>query len=138
MVRGQLSAWVRKAEGNTAKVIRGICFELSTRIIVRTPVDTGLARANWMPNAGSPDLSVTDSPDGGGNASTARLTPFLSGYDPGTGRSFFLTNAVNYIIHLENGHSQQAPHGMVELTVAEFAGVASQVVSAVSSGGGDL
>jgi hypothetical protein len=44
----QINAFNDKALKNVDKVVRKIVFEIFSRIVKRTPVDTGRARAGWM------------------------------------------------------------------------------------------
>lgn len=139
-----VSKWVRKAKGNTSAVVRKIVFDLGARVIMRTPVDTGRARANWMFSLGTPNRSTTDSVDtktatnaSGVGSSVAKdnLSHALSNYDPFKNPIIYFTNSVPYIGRLEYGSSKQAPEGMIRLTVAEFMGVAMDSVKFVRSGG---
>ncbi len=124
-------------------VVRTVCFTISARVIMRTPVDTGLARSGWMPSIGAPDLTHPDprgenEAEGSAQESRDRLRPVLDGYDPAAQNSFFFTNSVKYIVPLEYGHSKQAPQGMLRLTVAEFATVTTEAVNTVNNGGAAL
>lgn len=143
-----VSKWVRKAKGNTSAVIRKIAFDLGARIIMRTPVDSGRARANWMFAVGKPNTGTTDKLDTktpvndagiGDSVSKNLLLQGLAGFDPMKQKSIFITNSLPYIKRLEFGWSKQAPAGMVRLTVAEFAGIARKAVDFVSTkGNGDI
>lgn len=138
-----VSKWVRKAKGNTSAVVRKIVFDLGARVIMRTPVDTGRARANWMFSIGTPDRSTTDALDtttgtnsgGVGNSvAKANLSTALANYDPFKNPIIYFTNSVPYIGKLEYGSSKQAPQGMIRLTVAEFMGVTMDSVKFIRSG----
>ena len=43
------------------------------------------------------------------------------------GDAIYITNNLPYAQVLENGHSQQAPTGMLAITVAEFNGIVEDV-----------
>ena len=58
-----IESFVGKALAKNDAVCRKVFGELATNIIMATPVDTGMARANWIPSTGSPDLSTTASTD---------------------------------------------------------------------------
>lgn len=84
-----------------------LALTLDKKIVEKTPVDTGRARANWFVAEGAPRLTTTES-----TAPSSR--PAL------TGRSvIFITNSLPYIVPLEYGHSGQAPNGMVRISIAE-------------------
>ncbi len=100
------------------KIQRKISLEALKRIVLRTPVDTGLARGNWQLTINSPtDAKLTRiDPSGGGaiNAginSLANLPPFAT---------IYIQNNLDYILNLEQGSSTQAPQGMVAITLAEL------------------
>lgn len=64
-------------------LIEYVTEELFTRIVRRTPVDTGKAADGWQIDGTS------------------------------------ITNDVEYIQYLENGHSDQAPIGMIRISLEE-------------------
>lgn len=79
-------------EKRTKGVIRDSCREISTRIVLRTPVDTGNARRNWE----------------------------ASGIDEQVYTFLNALTKTPYIRRLEYGWSKQAPQGMVRISVAEW------------------
>lgn len=140
-----ITKWVQKAQGNASAVIRKIAFDLGARIIMRTPVDTGRARANWVYGIGAPVLTTVDLVDrkgsvngsgAGQSAAKDALLEGLSTFDASSEQSIFIVNSVPYIGRLEYGSSKQAPTGMVRVTVAEFLGIVDEAVSLVRIGGG--
>ncbi len=82
-----------------------------------TPVDTGWARANWVPNIGTPIDTVAGSRaeaeagslSGDSAAGVARV---VTRYQLSMG-AVYITNNVPYILKLDQGHSKQAPKGFV-------------------------
>ena len=135
--------FAEKAKANTDDVIAGTCLDLSRRVILRTPVDSGQARWNWQASISSPKTGVLKSKlDEGSSAkapnpSTAsdrRISQISSVVDKASGNIFFLTNNMPYINKLEfggypspstsgktsSGYSTQAPSGMVRVTIREF------------------
>lgn len=115
-----LDTWITRTKKNTNKAIRKIALDLSARIIQATPVDTGRARANWMLGIGTPDLSTSSDEDKSGHTTTASVMSGLENYNYESGHSIFITNSLPYIARLENGHSKQAPNGMVKIALAEY------------------
>lgn len=86
-----------------------------------TPVDTGWARANWIPNIGSPreapagtrpelPNSASNSEQQAGEARVAASYRFDQG-------PIHITNNVPYIVYLNEGSSQQAPAGFVQRAI---------------------
>lgn len=113
-----LQAWQRRFELSNDKAIRAVAMRLFENIIRRTPVDTGWARANWYPSLNK----RIDPPSGNAPAGVSGLPPANPAAVVAQGRAghvFWLQNGVPYILALENGSSQQAPSGMVQLSIQE-------------------
>ena len=103
---GDVRRFNAKAGKALESVFRGTSLSLFSRIIRRTPVDTGRARGNWMAGLNSPSETGGEV---GATVARARL-----------GDSLFLTNNLPYIHRLEYGSSDQAPQGMLRITIAEY------------------
>jgi len=130
-----IESFVGKALAKNDAVCRKVFGELATNIIMATPVDTGMARANWMPSIGSPDLSTTESTDYESAKNNAKITA-MSWKPKET--DAYLSNSLPYIKVLEyglypnppkkgkgktvNGYSTQAVGGMVGITIAKMQG----------------
>jgi hypothetical protein len=79
-----------------------------------TPVDTGHARANWIPAAGSPNRTEATGSDGSlAQAGTADVLAWHLG-----GGLLYVSNGVPYIRKLNEGWSDQAPMMFVEAAIA--------------------
>jgi hypothetical protein len=113
-----LSRFQIKTEKQLKTVIRKITMEAFRGVVLRTPVDTGRARANWSPSIGSASTATSDNTDKSGSGAIA--TAQKSVFDWNCTGSIFLCNNLPYIGALEYGHSQQAPGGMVRLTVSDI------------------
>jgi len=93
--------------------LKKIAFEMLARIAARTPVKTGRARNSWHVIGPNEQDSYSYSDDQG------------HAFDGSTGDAAgpleaIVTSNVPYMLSLEAGHSRQAPHGMVAVTIAEF------------------
>lgn len=98
---------------------RKIALEVLRRVVMRTPVDQGRARGNWQTEVGTMNEGESDVVDpGGGAAIEAGVSAIESWTAENVG--LFIFNNVPYIGKLEDGYSDQAPAGMVKVTVAEF------------------
>jgi hypothetical protein len=117
-----LARFAARAGVEMKQVVQKISMEAYKRIIYRTPVDTGRARANWGCTIGQPRAAIQiESTDKSGGATVAAMTGTVQQF-PGDG-SLFLVNNLAYIGVLESGDgSKQAPEGMVRVTMAEMAG----------------
>lgn len=88
-------------------------------IVSKSPVDTGRFRGNWQTAPDAPPSGEVGPPYKDGTALAVEANARLRDLKPfGT---TYITNNLPYAERLENGYSQQAPAGMVALTLAEFA-----------------
>lgn len=107
---------VRDAE--LLRLHKAIILEALTRLVQKTPVDTGRARGNWQATIDVPAEQKLPTTDKAGGETISRGLAVLGGLKPyGT---FWITNNVDYIEFLENGSSKQAPAGMLAVTVEEL------------------
>ena len=136
---------LRKFEAKTNRKLtqlgRKVALELFKRVIYKTPVDTGRARANWQVTIGAQASGTIAIDDTNGGATMSKATAASAGFRAGD--TIYLTNNLPYIRKLEEGgypdgpktvggFSRQAPAGMVALTVQEFAQVVNQISVEVS------
>ena len=110
---------------------RRLTIEALRRIVKRSPVDTGRFRGNWQASVTNPiEVEVAGNvPDASGGR-RQRWTPAdprdpISKVAESLGSlqpygSVWLTNNLPYSIVLEEGGSQQAPRGIVGVTVLEL------------------
>ena len=108
---------LERAGSKAELVARKVALDLHVSLVMKSPVDTGRFRANWvMQYAATPLIIEGNDKSGGGSiaAASAVLGSFV------IGQRIFMTNSLPYAIPLEYGHSSQAPAGMVRITVAEF------------------
>lgn len=100
------------------KVVRGTLIDLAQKVIVRSPVDTGRFRNNWNSSINTPNSATTTTADASGSKAKAQSVNTIKKMDMGS--TFYMTNNLPYAKRLEFGYSDQAPNGMVRITVAEF------------------
>lgn len=93
-------------------VYQRMALEIWNSITKRAPVDTGRARSSFNLAIGAPDPTVPP-PGTYGEPSP----PNVAGIDGN--EVVFITSNLDYIEPLENGHSKQAPGGMVFISVNE-------------------
>jgi len=118
-----------KADVNQFK--RLIAFDLLGRIVERTPVDTGRARANWQVSINAPVITEVrypnkeSIPEGKSESVIAESVKLEGGIviaDVELGEDIWITNNLPYIEVLEQGdHSKQNTEGIVAISVAEVA-----------------
>lgn len=101
-------------------VVRYIALTLDQKVVLRTPVDTGRARANWYPSIGQPSDEVDETDfDKTGAQTIGEIAAVV--VNAQLGSVIWLTNNLPYIVRLEDGYSGQAPTGMVDVSLEEVA-----------------
>lgn len=100
-------------------VKRGAIVDLSTSIILQTPVDTGLLRGNWRLSLNKTSKTKHKSKDKSGQATIARIVQ--KSLRVGLNTTAYLVNNLPYTIPIEyNGHSAKAPKGVVRVNLARW------------------
>jgi len=89
----------------------------------------GRFRANWQLGVGSAPEGEVAGIDDDGSKTRDTVTASLPGDGKNAGPVYYLVNNLPYAERLEDGHSTQAPLGMVGLAVAEFPQLASTAKS---------
>jgi len=109
-------------------------IKIWTSATVRTPVDTGRARASWNLIRGEDaDLTVppeSEFPAPGKHAGTGDKRGKMD--TAGSVPAFTVSNNVHYIEYLEEGSSKQAPQGMLKLAIAEAIAEIESVIKATN------
>ena len=121
----QMKAWERKAERKMDLAVRKIALEMFRRIILKSPVLSGRFRGNWQLAIGSVPNGTLELDDKTGTATIAKGAATVMGINAGD--TIYFANNLPYARRLEEGYSQQAPNGMVALTIQEFQSVVSRI-----------
>ena len=111
-------------------VVKASLVRIGTSIVVKSPVDTGRFKSNWLASYGTADTTVSMSVDPSGQASINRLKISVQGL---TFREhFYFTNSLPYAKGLEYGDSMQAPSGMVRISVAAWENILADEIRKVA------
>ncbi|MDF3623190.1 hypothetical protein, partial [Enterobacter hormaechei] len=81
----------------------------------------GRFKNNWYVGFDSQPTETNDTPDASGQGSNSRGLAVLEVFRVGQVSSIYFTNNLPYAAALENGHSGQAPGGMVGITALDAA-----------------
>lgn len=119
-------------EASLFAAFQDMAFVVHRDIVRATPIDTGRAKSSWNISPDQPDHTTTpllaDRVNPIGGAIIEKAAPGASPLTPGQAesvalqqqahmpdrvRTIFISNALPYILNLENGSSRQAPAGMV-------------------------
>lgn len=96
------------------EVVNVSLFKLSRSVIFMTPVDEGRAQGNWFASLDNFNTQVYDT-------KSPQFAQVENITDGAAGSTFYLINNLPYIGKLEfEGHSQQAPAGMVRVSIENF------------------
>lgn len=113
-----LTRFKQKTEQQMSQKVRDIVLDLYSRIVVRSPVDTGRYRANHSISLHSLPAGAVIEFEAGGTVSVHDKGQVLAAYK--LGDTIFLFNNVEYALALEYGHSQQAPQGVYRISVQDI------------------
>ncbi len=106
-----------RVDEGTHKVVRQMAIAVDRKLVLRTPVDTGRARSNWLVGINSRVSGTTAPATQGAALSAARAR--ITASKPGD--SIFISNNLPYIGRLNAGASRQAPPNYVEDAAEEAA-----------------
>lgn len=108
---GDLDAFAKQVRIDYTKVLKRVAFDLFTRIVQKTPVDTGRARASWNLTIGTPDLSVAPEGQYPEMKTEIVIAKFQEALVEIEGKMLgktltypiYITNNLPYILELEHG-----------------------------------
>ncbi|HFD2708265.1 hypothetical protein ACKLME_10770 [Klebsiella pneumoniae] len=94
----------------------------------------GRFKNNWYVGFDSQPTETNDTPDASGQGSNSRGLAVLEVFRVGQVSSIYFTNNLPYAAALENGHSGQAPGGMVGITALDAAQLFREAMNEVRNG----
>lgn len=112
-----LRAAIQRVPDQAGVIIRKVALQAVQGVVQMSPVDTGRFRGAWQLQVGGPP-SGEGTPDRGGQATVARAEAALARMQGA--QSVWITNTVPYAQELEDGHSPQAPAGVLGVTAARL------------------
>ncbi len=98
------------------RVHRAAMFRLAFQTDIKSPVDTGRFRSNWIGSYGTIDKTTTTET---GRDSVGEFNLYLKG-SPISNNYLYYTNSLPYSQRLEYGWSAQAPNGVVRTTARNW------------------
>ncbi|WP_436897714.1 hypothetical protein [Acinetobacter gyllenbergii] len=114
--RNRPSAFALQVKVEAEKIIKDIGLDLVQGVITATPVDTGVARGNWVASKTPINTFDEKATDKTGQGTINRTFIFFA-QNAKLGSLIYIQNNLPYIERLENGWSDQAPLGMVSTTM---------------------
>lgn len=154
MSRSTFAADVKRFAEKTIReqerILRTVALEIDKEVVMKTPVDTGRARANWVielnsvpsgftPRAASADplaeaVAVTRRARIGDTIYIVNGLPYIRVLEygeypnpPKRGSRVGRGSRATYVIKSQGGYSRQAPQGMVRITAQRWAQFVKEV-----------
>ncbi len=121
-----LAAFAEQTKEAIDDVFRDVVIEIGTSVIRLSPVDTGRFKGNWQFTVGAPSNQSIDTFDKAGHETIATLVAEVSKLE--AGQVAYIVNNLVYGVPLEYGHSDQAPAGMVQITLARFQQIVEEAI----------
>lgn len=128
-----ISKWAEQTQSDIALVVRKTALDMFSRIVMRSPVDTGRFRNNWNVSIGKPVSDTNDGLDPSGGKSIGKIAGVTASYK--LGDVIWMSNGLPYAWRLETGWSKQAPVGMVGVTVQETQSIFDRAAKSTKSFG---
>lgn len=140
----QLLSFANISALNADRLVREVVSDIAEELVDRSPVGDpstwahpnsapkdykpGHFKANWHHSMGAPGSEERPIEDPSGEVSMDQINSSVSSVSDPLG-VHCLYNNVSYAMALENGHSDQAPNGMVALTVLDAPAIVDRAVS---------
>lgn len=122
---GDIKRFSDKANIKFDLVYRGTVLSMFSKIVQRTPIDTGRLRGNWQIGISSrPTGELSRKGISGAIGGEQRKISRIHGGDV-----VYITNNLPYAQVIENGSSEQAPNGMLRITVEEYKSIVAEKAS---------
>jgi len=102
--------------------IKRIATRLLLDIVNGTPVETGLAKGNWHVSKSNPDFNILDRHSISGSEAISEGIAVINSFKMSES-IIYIENHLKYISALEDGHSTQAPAGMVSVAISNVKGM---------------
>lgn len=128
--KADLATFARGLDLNVETLTQRLAAQLWNDITIKTPVDTGRARSGWAMALDTAPSFLPPIPPEGSVVSPPALPNF--GKIDGS-QLVYIVNNVEYIEALEDGHSKQAPAGMVRLSLAVLEAQVDSIVQQINA-----
>lgn len=128
-IYNQLAAIAKKSEQKAVEVVQASIMRLFQRVVVESPVDTGIFRNNWFTAIDNIDTSNDRPANTSGAQSIGQIDARLN--DVNLGQYIYFTNSMPYANRIEYGWSAQAPNGVVRVNALEWQDIVKSEVAKV-------
>lgn len=128
--KSQLRAFEEKTVRKFDLLFRKVSLDAFSEVIDMSPVDSGRFRGNWQVAIGSAPSGTIEAVDPQGTVVKAKVAGVTAGLKAGD--VIYMVNNLPYAQRLEDGYSQQAPAGMVRLTVQRWQPIVDAAVREIA------
>lgn len=116
----QLNKEIADTDEKIEDAIGLIAMDSLRGIVMKSPVDTGRFRGNWIVSKNSFNNTTNQITDKSGGPTINKGSQVIQSFNYKKDHSIIIQNNLPYANRLENGWSKQAPNGMVALTLSEM------------------
>jgi hypothetical protein len=141
----QLSDWGDKVKHRADEVVGDVVVQVAGALDRRSPVGDaaywkhpapkgyvgGRFRGNWQLGVDFRPSGETGRIDPTGATAQGAILAAIP--EEAAGKVYYLMNNVDYAVAIEEGHSRQAPQGLVALTAIEFPQMVAQAVQGIAA-----
>jgi hypothetical protein len=141
-----MSKYTQKVKDDINTVRRVTAFEILRRVIMRSPVDTGRFRSNWLATLNNETGGTRNTTDKSGNSALKEGQAVIDSVQGD--QSIIIQNNMSYGPKIEyggftkkpetaktiGGYSKQSPKGVVGVTMAQAEQIFKAAVNAVKGG----
>jgi hypothetical protein len=142
-----MSKYTQKIANDINRVRQVFAFELLRRVIMRSPVDTGRFRSNWLTTVNNETGETRDTTDKSGNSSLQEGQTIIDNVKGD--EKIIIQNNMSYATKIEyggftkkpetaktiGGYSRQSPKGVIGTVMAQADQLFKATVNAVKGGG---
>lgn len=122
MAKNEVKKVIVSLSGFTKELAQRLTLKITSNLQEATPVDTGWARANWVPSIGQPFRGFAGSREKINGSLTAEgVAKVATSYQFSQG-PIYVSNNVPYMRYLNEGSSLKAPAGFVQAAVQKAIG----------------
>jgi hypothetical protein len=114
----QIQQFVNRTLEQQNRITKGIVDSVIQSVVMESPIDTGKFVGDWLVGVDDVPTGTTDIYDTQKTGTVVHLQSQVP--EQASGHVYTVVNNSEYAWPLENGHSMQAPYGMVEKTVIQF------------------
>ena len=118
--RSAIQSFKKHAREGAEMVARDVSKQIAESLVLKTPVDTSRAEANWIGELNTIPQTFDESARNPGGVRVNLEAAIATANRLKLGDVFVMANSTPYIIFLEEGSSRQAPNGMRDVTAAMF------------------